>query len=112
MYFAGEPLSFCVDLFEYRYHMHHAVYWLAADPYDMEPEVWRPHITKYAWVCQANGRHAPEDSSGRKQYVADYREVDSIKHCEIVGRHWDNPKMLDAATRTTIDKFNTEWLEA
>ncbi|CAM9631899.1 unnamed protein product, partial [Ectocarpus fasciculatus] len=46
------------------YHMHDAVYWLAADPYDTRPDDWRPDIIQYAWVCQANGRHVPSDAEG------------------------------------------------
>lgn len=90
--------------------MHDAVYWLAADPYDLHPEVWRPYLVKYAWVCQTNGRVAPKDLAGLEQYVADYNMVDSLKHCNMVSRHWQRPHMRDAATRTTIDTNSGEWV--
>lgn len=91
--------------------MHDAVYWLPADPWDTQPEQWRTDLTNYAWVCQANGRLAPDDAAGMEQYVADFRKVTNLKQCALVGSHWKMPHMRHAATRTTIDTSSKEWME-
>ncbi|CAM9442866.1 unnamed protein product [Ectocarpus sp. 4 AP-2014] len=92
------------------YHMHDAVHWLAIDPYDTEPDDWRPDVSKFAWVCQANGRRAPQDPAGMEQYVADYRMVRSIDQCEIVKNHWEQREMLIPETRTKIDTNSERWM--
>ncbi|CAB1118503.1 unnamed protein product [Ectocarpus sp. CCAP 1310/34] len=91
------------------YHMHDAVYWLAADPYDTRPDDWRPDIIQYAWVCQANGRHVPSDAEGLNQYLGDYRMVKTITQCEIVKAHWKKGSMKSPATRPKIDTDSKEW---
>ena len=90
--------------------MHDAVYWLPSDPWDTQPDQWRPDLGKYAWVCQANGRLAPHDEAGMKQYVADFHMVQNQRQCQLVRKHWTNPKMKEAATRTKIDTSSKEWL--
>ncbi|CAM9766040.1 unnamed protein product [Scytosiphon promiscuus] len=91
------------------YHMHDAVYWLPADPFDTQPDEWRPDLLKYAWVCQANGRHTPDDAAGLEQYLADYRLVSNVKQCHIVKQHWKERRMRDPQTRTPIDTNCDEW---
>ena len=82
--------------------MHESVYWLAASPYDTQPGDWRTDLIKYAWVCQANGRHAPSDVEGLNQYTDDFRMVRSHKQCEVVNHHWARGHMSDPATRTRL----------
>eukprot|EP00903_Cladosiphon_okamuranus_P015304 g14138.t1 len=94
------------------YHMHDAVYWLAADPWDTQPGQWRPNLAMFAWVCQANGRHAPGDEAGINQYIADFRMVETQKQCLLVNRHWGRPEMKVPATRTKIDTGSREWMQA
>eukprot|EP00903_Cladosiphon_okamuranus_P019502 g17934.t1 len=93
------------------YHMHDAVYWLPADPWDTQPDQWRPDLSNYAWVCQANGRLAPHDEAGMKQYVADFHSVQNQRQCNIVRSHWSDLKMRKAATRTVLDRSSKEWFE-
>lgn len=90
--------------------MQDAVYWLAADPWDTQPDQWRPDLRQYAWVCQAEGRFAPPDDAGMKQFIADYHMVQSQTQCEIVRDHWLDRQMIEPATRTTIDTESKEWL--
>lgn len=89
--------------------MHDAVYWLGADPYDMEPGGWRPDLLNYAWVCQANAGRAPKDSAGQQQFIADFRMVQNINQCQLVQRHWLKIENIDPATRTNLDTSLEEW---
>lgn len=91
--------------------MHDAVYWLPADPLDTQPGQWRPDLLKYAWVCQANGRHAPDDEAGFDQYVADFQMVRNQKQCRIVRNHWKGRTKKVPATRTKIDTSSKEWMQ-
>ncbi|CAN0197979.1 unnamed protein product, partial [Ectocarpus fasciculatus] len=91
------------------YHMHDAVHWLPADPYDARLDDWRPNLLNYAWVCQANGRHVPSDATGYNQYVADHRMVTTLAQCEIVRRYWDVAWEQDPAIRTGIDTDSRQW---
>lgn len=90
--------------------MHDAVYWLAADPLDTQLGQWRPDLIKFAWVCQANGRDAPEDEAGMNQYVADFHMVRTQEQCRIANAHWSNRDQRDKpALRTKIDTSTKEW---
>lgn len=89
--------------------MHESVYWLAANPHDTQPNDWRPDLIKYAWVCQANGRHAPDDVEGLDQYVADFRMVTNNRQCQLVRGHWERGNMRDPAKRTQLDTASAEW---
>lgn len=84
--------------------MHHAVEWMALDPLDVQEDEWRQNLNKYAWVCQANGRHFPDDEAGQAQYLADLLSVKSTSNCDDFTAHWENPTMLDPATRTNINR--------
>ncbi|CAM9820997.1 unnamed protein product [Ectocarpus fasciculatus] len=92
------------------YHMNDAMHWLAIDPYDIQPDDWRPDVRKFAWVCQANGRRAPQDAAGMEQYVADYRMVKSINQCTLVKDHWERREMLKPETRTRIETNSEHWM--
>ncbi|CAM9111525.1 unnamed protein product [Hapterophycus canaliculatus] len=93
------------------YHMRDAVYWLAADPYDAQLYDWRPDLIKYAWVCQASGRHTPHDAAGLAQYVADFRMVTSVNQCRLVNQLWKEARMKDPNTRVRVDTNSEEWNE-
>eukprot|EP00903_Cladosiphon_okamuranus_P017930 g16498.t1 len=43
------------------YHMHDAVYWLPADPYDTLPGQYRPDLSKYAWPTAVARVNAAEE---------------------------------------------------
>lgn len=64
-----------------RYHMHDAVHWMATDPLDQTPDEWRRDVTRYAWVCQANGRHMPTDKEGQEHYIAVLQNVTTFDEC-------------------------------
>lgn len=87
--------------------MHDAVHWMATDPLDIDPDDWRRDITKYAWVCQANGRFYPKDAAGQQLYMENYLAVRSAAHCRILTELWLRPEMYVPETRTYLD--TTEW---
>lgn len=64
-----------------RYYMHDAVHWMAIDPLDQIPGDWRRDISKYSWVCQANGRLMPTDEKGRFEYMETLTSVSSFDDC-------------------------------
>lgn len=61
--------------------MHDAVHWMAMDPLDQTPDEWRRDVLQYSWVCQANGRHMPEDEEGRAHYIAVLTNVTTFEEC-------------------------------
>lgn len=84
--------------------MHDAVYWLAADPLDLQPDQWRPNLTKYAWVCQANARTFPEDEEEKSKYKVDLLSVRSSDECNSVVQYWRRRKRIrrqETAERVT-----------
>lgn len=95
-----------------RHHMHDAVYWLAADPFDTRPDEWRPNLINYAWVCNMNRHLAPSDRAGFDQFQADYRMVTSVSQCHQVRHHWKNNQMRSVTGRTRLDTNSTEWTSA
>lgn len=95
-----------------RYHMHDAVYWLAADPLDTRADEWRPNLINYAWVCDTNQQFAPSDRAGLEQYHLDFGMVTSVHQCHQVRRHWRNNQMHSPAGRTRINTDSTEWTSA
>lgn len=96
----------------HRYHMHDAVYWLAADELDALSRQRRPDPSKYAWVCQASGRHAPVDEGGMAQYIADFHMVQTQKQCLLVRNRWNDLNMKERDTRAKIDTSSEEWMQA
>lgn len=81
-----------------------AVYWMAADPYDLRPDQWRIDLIKYQWVCQANGRSLPEDAAGKAQFEADFLTVTNVEQCNSVVQQWRNKFMKYPETRTAISR--------
>lgn len=61
--------------------MHDGVHWMATDPYDQTPGEWRRNVLKYAWVCQANGRHLPDHQEGKEKYVEALLNVTTFDEC-------------------------------
>lgn len=70
------------------YHMHDAVYWIAVDPFDLQPDQWRPDLANYAWVCEANARIFLKDEADKAQYLADLLSVRSPDDCLSFGQYW------------------------
>lgn len=84
------------------YHMPQAVYWMAADPYDLRPDQFRIDLLKYQWVCQANGRSLPEDEEGKVQFRDDFLRVTNTPQCNFVVQHWRDRTMKVPETRTPV----------
>eukprot|EP00903_Cladosiphon_okamuranus_P017929 g16497.t1 len=91
------------------YHMRDAVHWIPADPWDIQPDQWRPNLSKFAWVCKADRRLTPKDELGIRQYIEDFSMVQNQRQCNIVQRHWSNPTMKKRSARTKIDTTSKEW---
>lgn len=98
---------------DYRYYLYNTIYWLPADPWDTQPEQWRPDLSKFAWVCRPKGRqYSPDDDAGMTQYVADFRMVQSARQCQMVIDHWIIQKDEAPAARKRIDTSSEDWLVA
>ncbi|CAM9769234.1 unnamed protein product [Ectocarpus sp. 6 AP-2014] len=81
------------------YHMHDEMHWMATDPYDMQVDEWRRDVTRYAWVCQANGRHVPEDKPGEEQYIDGFLSVSDFSECVSFKLFWKRNIMKNPETR-------------
>eukprot|EP00752_Nemacystus_decipiens_P010095 g8996.t1 len=81
------------------YHMHDKMHWMATDPYDIQVNAWRRDVTKYAWVCQANGRHVPEDTPGEEQYISGLLSVENFNECVNFKHFWKRNIMKNPETR-------------
>ncbi|CBJ32752.1 hypothetical protein Esi_0364_0009 [Ectocarpus siliculosus] len=81
------------------YHMHDEMHWMATDPYDMQVDEWRRDVTRYAWVCQANGRHVPEDKPGEEQYIDGLLSVSDFSECVSFKLFWKRNIMKNPETR-------------
>lgn len=87
--------------------MPEAVYWMAADPYDLGPNQWQIDLIKYQWVRQANARSLSKDVAGKAQFQADLLNVANVEQRKSFGDQWRKREMKDPETRTTISR--TAW---
>ncbi|CBJ32055.1 conserved unknown protein [Ectocarpus siliculosus] len=82
-----------------RYHMPDEMHWMATDPYDMQVDEWRRDVTRYAWVCQANGRHVPEDKPGEEQYIRGLLSISNFNECVGFKLFWKRNIMKNPESR-------------